>query len=223
MVTRDYCTFIKVGEQAHMEKLLQEGEVFCKTLQYFNTDEYSSLRHDKYDGAAYIEQIKNIKLYTADGKTLLGEAQSGQLYFHNPEDKGNIYCLYGIETETLDLSSGLSSEITKDFNLDMNGLNFGDAAVIIFDPGEFILRVQKEVKARGFEFQHSPINYYDEKISQGELSPFTKSKKFELQKEIRFWIPNKLEEDLIFKIGDISDIAFLLPKRDIGKLGYSPL
>ena len=219
MATKDYCTFIKVGQLHHMKKLLHEGEIFCNPFNYFIAAEQESLRHDKYEGAAYITQIRKIELLDSVTKEPFAIANSGQLYYHNPEDKGNIYCLFGIETSTLDLSS----DITKAFNLDMNGLNFGDTAIIIFDQAEFIERVKKEVEKVGHIFHFSPILYYDEKIHQGKLSPFYKSKNFILQNEIRFWIPNKINCDLTFKIGDISDIAKLLPKNDIQKLGYNSI
>src|SRR5690348_8011452 len=131
MATKDYCTFIKVGQLNYMEKLLHEGEVFCKPFKYFTEAEQESLRHDKYEGAAFITQIRNIELLDPVTEKPFAKATSGQLYYHHPEDKGNIYCLYGIETGSLDLSD----DITKAFNLDMNGLNFGDTAIIIFDPG----------------------------------------------------------------------------------------
>ena len=217
MAIKDYCTFIKVGQLNYMEKLLHKGEVFCKPFKYFTAAEQGSLRHDKYEGSAYITQIRNIELLDPITNKPFAKATSGQLYYHHPGDKGNIYCLYGIETGSLDLSN----DIIKAFNLDMNGLNFGDTAIIIFDPGEFIQRVKNEVERVGYIFQYSPVIYYDEKKHQGELSPFYKSKRFNLQNEIRFWIPNKLDIDLTFRIGDISDIAKLLPKDDIQKLGYS--
>jgi hypothetical protein len=213
---RDYCAFIKIGQLRYMEKLLYEGEIFCKPLKYFAIAEQESLRHDKYEGAAYLIQMKNFQLFHPLTKKPFATVNSGQLYYHHPDDEGNIYCLFGIETNTLNLIDN----DTKPLNLEMSGLNFGDTAIIIFEPGTFIERVRKEVEKAGYLFQHSPVIYYDEKIYQGELSPFYKSKKFSMQNEIRFWVPNKLEIDLTFKIGNISDIAKLLPKQDVQKLGY---
>lgn len=217
MKSKYYCLFIKIGDFKFMEKLLLEGEVFCKPFNYFKVFEQESFRNDKYEGASYIEQINNIKLLDPKTNRLFATAKSGQLYKHNLNDSGNIYCLYGIETSTLDLSSGE----TKAFNLDMNGFNFGDTAVVIYDPKEFIRRVKIEVKRNQFSFQYSPVVYYDHEQYQGELSPFYKSKIYSPQNEVRFWIPNKFENDLCFNIGNISDIATLLPKDEISKLGYS--
>ena len=115
----------------------------------------------------------------------------------------------------------LTSDETRTLNLNMDGLNFGDTAIIIFDPKEFTRRVKTAVKRRKFSFQCSPVIYYDHEQYQGELSPFYKSKIYSPQNEVRFWIPNNSEEDLCFNIGNISDIAKLLPKEEISKLGYS--
>lgn len=219
MATKNYCIFIKVGENKFMEKLLLEGEIYCKNFKFFREEEKGNLRHDQFDGAAHIHQINNIELINPETKEPFAFADSGQLYFHNHDEQGNIYCLYGIETTTLDLTS----KVNKAFGLNMDGLNFGDTAVIIFRPGEFLSRIKKEVEKRGFTFHCSPITYYDDKSYQGKLSPFYKSKKYSLQNEIRFWIPNKLGQDLTFTIGDITDIAGIIPRTDISKLEYHPL
>lgn len=218
MSDRKFILFVKVGNQTHMEKLFHDGEVFCKTLKYFTEAEEENLRHDKHEGASYMTQMKKFEVFTEDGKTLIGTGDSGQLYFHHSRYQGNVFCLYGVETNTLSFETGK----IRPFNLDISGVNFGDFAVVILNPGQFVNRVKREVEAKGLTFQYGAVDYYDEYTYQGELSPFHKSKKYVLQKEIRFWIPNALNEDLTVKIGNISDIARLLSKRDLMKLGYSP-
>ena len=218
MADRKFLLFIKAGDEFHMKKLLNEGEVFCKTLKYFSQEEQNTLRHDKYEGAGQIEQIKNIEMFLEDGKTLLGKAPSGQLYFHDSELSGNIFCMYGVETESLNLEDG----IIKPFVHDLSDISFGKFGVLIFKPGIFLKRVEREVKKMGFEFKFSPITYYDPRTYLGALSPFHKSNVFSKQNEIRFWIPNHLNEDLIFKIGDINDIAKILPLPEFSRLGFRP-
>lgn len=217
MDLRYYCFFVKVGEFRFMEKLLLHGEIFCKSFKYFKSAEKENFRHDQFEGAGYVEQIKDIRLFHPETKKAFAKAETGQLYktYHN--DRGNIYCLYGLERKMFDLTS----DETRPLDLNMDGLNFGDTVIIVFDPKEFTRRVKTEVKRRKFPFQCSPVIYYDHEQYEGELSPFYKSKIYSLQNEVRFWIPNKSEEDLCFNIGDISDIAILLPKDDIPKLGYS--
>ena len=105
----------------------------------------------------------------------------------------------------------------------MNGLPFGDTGIIIYDPGEFISGIEKEVNKNGFQFQCSPINYYTPEIYERELSPFHKSKIYKDQNEVRFWIPNRTGYDKKFTIGDISDIAYIFPKDLMSDFEYEPL
>ncbi len=217
MEIKHYCIFIKVGEFQFMERLLLHGEIFCKSFKYFKSAEKGNFRHDQFEGTGYVEQIKDIRLLHPETKKAIAKAERGQLYktYHN--DSGNIYCLYGLERKMFDLTS----DENKPLNLNMDGLNFGDTVIIIFDPKEFTRRVKNEVKRRKYSFQRSPVIYYDQEQYEGELSPFYKAKIYSPQNEVRFWIPNKSEEDLCFNIGNISDIAFLLPKSEISNLGYS--
>jgi len=199
-----------------MQSLLYEGEVFCKTLEYFRNEEKDTFRHDAYDGAGYISQMTNIEMLTEDGKTLLAKGKSGQLYYYLNNSKGNVYCLYGIESKLMSSESGVITPL----EVDMSSLNFGDYAVLIIDPTEFITRVQSAVESQGLTFYYGPVDYYDEYKYQGDIGVFHKSSKFSQQKEIRFWIPNEHKKDMTFKIGNIEDIARLLPKNDLTKLGF---
>ena len=214
---RHYSSFLKVGERKHMESLINDGLVFCKPLNYFSQIESKDFRGDPNEGVAYIKQVANLEILI-DGK-VIGTANQGQLYYRHPDDLGNIYCMYGIETNTLNLTL---KKLQK-FNLNMNGLKFGDTAVFIFDPAEFISRVQKALELKGFTFQYSPIIYYDPETHEGELSPFNKSIKYSEQNEVRFWIPNNLALDLTVEIGNMSDISYLISKAEIDALEYEPL
>ncbi len=218
MSSRNYISFFKIGNEQHMQNLLYEGEVFCKPLEYFRNEEQETFRHDNKDGAGYISQMTNFEAFTEDGKTLIGKAKSGQLYYYHNNSHGNVYCLYGIESILMNLKAGSITPL----DLDMSALNFGDYAVLIIDPTEFVKRVQSVVEKQNFTFHYGPVNYYDEYKYQGDLGVFCKSNKFSPQKEIRFWIPNKFNKELVFKIGNIEDIARLLPKSDLPKLGFGP-
>lgn len=208
---REYASFIKISEKKYIEQLFHEGIIYCKPIRYFSSIDGKDFRGDKNEGAAYIKQIRNYKIH--------GLEFSGQLYGFHPDDLGNIYCLFGIENQHLNLEL----KTLQKLNVNMNGLPFGDNGIIIFDTGEFISRIEKEVTKRGFPFQSAPVNYYDHEIYEGELSPFYKSKIYKDQNEFRFWIPNKTGNDLKFTIGDISDIAYIFPKALISDFEYEPL
>ena len=216
-MTRDFASFIKFGEKEHMEKLHFEGEVYCKPISYFNQIEEKDFRGDKNDGVAYLKQIKDIR-FKHQGMTI-ATALKGQLYGRNPKDIGNIYCLFGLATENLNLELKESQKL----NINLNGVNFGDTAVWIYDPGEFKKRVEKALKKNNYEFNFSPVVYLDYSKYEGELSPFTKSDIYKPQSEVRFWIPNQKNCDLKINIGNISDISGILPVDIFDKLEYEPI
>ncbi len=218
MSSRKFLLFIKVGDEIHMNKLLMEGEVFCKTLNYFSNVEEKSLRYDSYEGINQIEQIRNIEVFTEDGETLLGTGKTGQLHFRGSNTAGNVFCMYGVETDSLKLESG----IIKPFMHDLSNIAFGQFAVLILKPAEFISRVKQKANKMGLSFEFSPVTYYDPETHHGNLSPFHKPKSYSNQSEVRFWISNHLVQDIVINIGDMSDIAKLLPFSDISKLGFCP-
>jgi hypothetical protein len=214
---RNYASFLKIGKKEYMEKLIYQGEIFCRTIEEFNSMDEKDFRGDKNEGASYIKQLSGLDL-TIDGESV-GKIKEGQLFGRHKEDKGNVYCLYGIETNTLNLEE----KSLQKFNLELEGLPFGDTAVLIFDTIEFIKRLKKAIESSGYILQIAPAKYYDNKTFEGELTPFHKTQIHEPQKEIRFWIPNKECVNKIFTIGDMSDIAYLLPKDQIHNLGYEPI
>lgn len=214
---RRYSLFIKLGEEEFMEKLLYEGELYFNTIDFFTKTELENFRKDTNDGAAYIQQLVHLELYKDDIQ--IAKAPSAQLYFRHHDFRGNIYCIYAVETNTLDLSTST----IKPFTFDLSTLPFGNTAVLILDPGEFITRVKKEAKLNGYEIHASPVIYYNEKEHRGVLGPFYKSKLYESQNELRFWIPNKLNTPITLKIGNITDIARLIKKTDLNNLRYGPL
>ena len=199
-----------------MENFLN-GEVYCKSIDYFTESESKDLRGDKYEGSAYLKQIKNLT-FKHEGN-VFASALSGQLYGRNPKEKGNIFCLYGISSDHIDFEN----KTTQKLNVDIDGVSFADTAVLIYDPIEFIRRVEKVVQNMGFECDFSPVIYYDEKSYEGELTPFHKRMEYKSQSEVRFWIPNKLEGDLRINIGNISDISGIFPKEMMTKLDCEPL
>ncbi|MES2239188.1 MAG: hypothetical protein V4497_02900 [Bacteroidota bacterium] len=211
---KHYLSFIKFGEKAHMEKLFYEGEIYCNELKYFSQIENNNSMADEYDGADYIIQAKNLKFKLQDKN--LTTTDNTQLYRRNLDLLGNIYCLYGIENTALKLTDSFVK-----INLDLTTIDWGDTAVFIYDTKEFLKRVRVAFEAKNMKFTVSPVTYYDHETYEGKLTPFHKREKlFEGQKEIRYWIPNLFNLIQKIHIGNISDISFIVPKKDINKIEY---
>ncbi|KQB43506.1 hypothetical protein RCH33_494 [Flavobacterium daejeonense] len=169
---------------------------------------------DEYDGADSIFQAKNLKIKLHN--KILATAKKAQFYRRDLDLIGNIYCLYGIE----DCDLKLTDEFLK-LNLDLTSINWGDTAVIIYDTKEFLRRVQVAFELKRKKFEISPVIYYDQETYEGKLTPFHKRKQlFEGQKEIRYWIPNTINDVIKIYIGNISDISFVIPKSKINEIEY---
>jgi hypothetical protein len=211
---KHYQSFIKFGEKVYMEKLFYKGEVFFNTINHFSEEEYNDSRTDKYDGADYIIQGTNLKVKC--NNQVLATADNCQVYRRNLDLTGNIYCFYGIENNDLKVTDSFEK-----MSLNLDGISWGDTAVFIYDTKEFLRRVRKVLESKALEFKISPIIYYDHKTFNGKLTPFHKRKElFEKQKEIRYWIPNKINQIQNINIGNISDISFIIAKDDIRNIEY---
>lgn len=146
--------------------------------------------------------------------TYIARAAKAQLYLDHPNDKGNIFCLYGVESDRLDLS-----ERSKQ-NIGFNGFSkeFGDTALLIHNPKKYFSRIEDKLQGLKIEYNFAPVNYFDPNIYKGELSPFYKSNKYKDQNEVRLWIPNNSDNPFQFYIGDITDISVKIPVTDLAKI-----
>lgn len=203
---------IKISEDRFIDLLQTEGHLYLNTINYFRSIEDSGLKGDKNEGKASLKQITNIQIQL-EGKTI-AQASKGQLYFDHPENQGNIYCMYGIKTNSIDFSKKSFQKI----QLENKTKNFGQSALLIFDLKEFMNRLKNELQNKRTEFTFSPVSYYHNDTYNGKLSPFHKSHKYEYQNEVRLWIPNKGDRPIEIFIGDISDISYKIPIEDLDKI-----
>ncbi len=194
---------VKVCDRFFMNKLLEEGEVFMRTLEYYRKLENdgadcSDGRGDAYEGVDAITQATAISI---DGK----EVKTSFTIRHNfPSGyRGLIYCLYGVYNDSY--SNGkliLPDEMGK----------MGDTVVVIKDPLSFIDRCVTAAQKMGArQTAAGSVMYYDETAGDFFLSPFWKRRKFKLQSEYRFYIPCNYTEDFTLRIGSIEDIADIYP------------
>lgn len=204
--------FIRISEEKFIDSLQKRGHIYCNPIRYFRTIENSGLKKDKNEGKAFIKQVSNLRIQLK-GETIATSPKS-QFFFDHPEDSGNIYCLYGVKTELVDLTKKSLQKVKIE---NISG-DFGKYALLITHPEELLSRISKELNNLSKAFKFSPVHYYDHTTYEGELSPFFKSNIFSKQNEVRLWILNKREEPFEFYIGDISDISHKVSISDLDKI-----
>lgn len=128
----------------------------------------------------------------------------------------NLFCMYCLERD----------DRTKQVvSFDEKLFQFSDTIVWIKDVDEFRRRIEKVFREKCqdniYEYgSYGKIRYYDLDEKTGSLegkSCFDKRKDYQWQKEWRIcvWSHNMRNEAIFLQIGDISDIACIIPAKDI--------
>ena len=196
-------TLVKVGSEFFMKKLLEEGEVFMRTLEYYRKLENdgadcSDGRGDAYEGIDAITQATAICIGEEEFPTSFTIRHSLPGGY-----KGLIYCLYGVYDDSYSCDKLVLPN-------EMSGL--GDTVVVIKDPMAFIDRcVTAARKAEAGKTAAGSVGYYDETEGDYFLSPFWKRQKFAPQSEYRLYIPCNNKGDFTLRVGSIEDIADIFP------------
>ena len=186
---------IKFGQKEHLESLLKRGEIFMNNIEYFRKyeeDMPEHLRGDKFECFDLISQhnvafIDNNPLWKVDDITIFGDSNTWT---------GYLFCMYAVH------SNRISEPIDKRM------LDFGDYALIIYHPLEFINRIKRYCNDNCMIANCFPIIYYDEMSKDGLLLPFNKRRKYSYQNEARVYIHSSSPKtNLTLNIGSIEDIA----------------
>lgn len=202
---------IKISSEKYIDEIQKQGKFYCNSLKYFRELENDGYIADQNEGKQYIKQVGKIELLI-DGN-VIAYANSGQ-FFPDGFDKGNIFCFYGFQTSKLDLTTKNLQKV----NFEIEADRIGEHVLLILDIPEFSRRLQIALEEQQILYQFGPVKYLDFQTYEGELSPYTKSNKFESQCEIRLWIPRDEENEFIFYIGDISDISYKCKIDDLNKI-----
>jgi len=198
---------IKIGKKKYMHKLYEKGLIYMRDIDYFRKYEDNELRGDKDEGIIGIEQAVDIRLLH-EGKEI-AHGGSGQLKFHDYENKGNIYSMIAIT----------SREDPENFKIDEKNKKFGDCFVVITDVREFIERIEGKLKELKQKYEYGLVEYYALKEHSGPLNVFCKPNYFKYQKEFRFFVKRSKTGPLKIEIGSIKDISFIFEINKLDKIG----
>lgn len=215
----NYHILIKFGAREHMERLLNEGEVYMNTLAYYRDEEKNCEKNDPNEGIKKILQMNGALLKRKNpenGKhetiatltNCIGRIKNSNL------DKVAVYCLFHLlipDEKEIELNAFVDERLVQ---------GFGDTAVIIYDAAEFVTRVRNAALMRGLAHGRRPVEYVDMSTRDGEVGPFMKDISFSHQKELRIAVFDKETEPgpITLNIGCLKDIACLIPAQDVAEL-----
>lgn len=199
-------TLIKFGKQEHLLRLQAEGALYLNTPEYFWQIEDEELRGDPFDCIAKVARGPKIVIPLPDGKQLSMEGEWVYRMYPPEPEKINIFCMFA-----------LRPLIEGNFPIDKRNFKFGDYALFLINPNEFMRRVQSTLKNEKINYKADLAEYVDDKYI-GELGPFKKLKRFAYQSEWRLVCPEGPSGPSEILIGDIRDISVILRSDEINEL-----
>lgn len=214
------CIKVKLGTQEHLEELRLEGLVYCNTLKYFTKIEDGLVRGDKHEDAFEFKTFNDPELLIKpanepDTSFKKVNITWAQIVKRNSEVFGNLFCLHCVDmTHAKDEGQIFVDEQNREF---------GTHALILLDPDKFEKKIFNELEKIKLKYHCGHLNYLDLKNYNGKKNLFQKDNKYSYQNEFRIFIENNIQEPLVLKIGDISDISMLIDFETLKEVRYKRL
>lgn len=198
-------TLIKFGKLEHLDQLRNEGLLYLNNLSYFWKIEDDELRGDPFDCAIQVIRGPKVTMVMPDGNEVtVCRDYTMKIQPIEPE-KINIYCMYA-----------LRPHIEGAFPVNERNLRFGDHALILINPNEFMRRLESTFKGQKIVAKGGLVEYVNDKHN-GKLGPFRKFDRFSYQYEWRLVCSGGMGEPRKIQIGSIRDISAILPSNDVNK------
>jgi hypothetical protein len=195
---------IKIVKKDHMQLLLNEGEVYMNSTEFFRTNKNEEIG-DEYEGAMC---IKNGKV--GESRENLDFEKLLCMWHINNINPVHDSLIHRIEYDKESDSTRMTIDLRKLSNFTPNEESY---AVVINNVREFNRRFKLACEKNKLQYHgNKVVKYYDpEKISEETiLTPFWKRNSYDKQQEIRYFIEIANKEALKLYLGPLNDIATII-------------
>lgn len=198
-------TLIKFGREVDLLQLRDKGLLYMNKLPYFWGIEDEELRGDPFDCVAEVTRGPKVTMRQPDGSDLvIGGNWVIRMHPPTPE-KINIFSMYALRP------------VIGNFPIDERNFRFGQHALVMLNPQEFMTRIEAILKASEIEAKGDLVEYVDDDHT-GKLGPFKKLRKFAYQSEWRLVCMGGSGGPRKIQIGSIRDISALIRCDEINTL-----
>lgn len=197
-------------------KRLQDGLVYMNTLEWYRKHENSNgdmVIGDSFEGMMH---FNDAELFLPD----LGETiKLNDNLMKTTHSNDYAFCMLGVNPNLM------TFKFTEKQKREM--LSFGDTALLILDSDEFIKRMEKSAKEKGYKLYKNFVKYFDEQKDHVDIFlslmlgkqniAFWKRESYAYQNEFRFVISAEglTDEHLELEIGNIKDISAIMKTSSV--------
>jgi hypothetical protein len=197
-------TLVKFGTQEHILDLRQTGLLYMNNLPYFWEIEDAELRGDQYDGVDKILRGPVGAIKSATGEEHAITNWTIKLFDASTTTKMNVFCMYALRPRA------------GTFPLDARNVQFGDCALVMTSPMEFMRRVTSSLDSQSIAAKARLVEYVDNDYT-GDVGPFKKLRSFAYQSEWRLVCYDGPGGPREVRIGSLEDISVMMPSAEINR------
>lgn len=204
-ITNTAIAFIKVGLFEHNKQLK------CGRLRFGSLNSYSKTedktRVDKLETVIHIEELakENIFTFSHPSTGEINVKVDSANILKSVDQIGHTFCLYAVQPQMIKEES---------WQLSSKMIEKGDSILIIYNPKEFIRRVENAIFKLGLKVNYDFIKYKSFEGYTGYKSVFEKDITYNDENEFRFFV-NFLKDskEEYLEVGDLSDISTILENK----------
>lgn len=205
----DYKFFLRISKEEYIDRLLNEGQIYCNNLTTIREMDEADFRGDRYDSIHSIHDYQKAEISIV-GKKFVSNKGTLTLPY-----SGNIYCLYGIKAEMFDLKPNSKQKV----DISAQFIEMDEWAILITDPNEFYKKIVNQLDLQNAKYKFHKVEYFEGDFPKNKImGAFDKRQKFSFQNEIRLYIENNSDKHVEFFIGNISNIAMKIKREDLKNL-----
>ena len=219
-----------LGKRDHAEKFLS-GAMLARRLTYFKDLEDDPARWDPDDGLRTYRHISSepaptsrhfLHVGTVSAKDQGAPRILAMEISYTTDEAPYVICLSRLVSEHPEPATCLSQLAQQVRETAKMGPKFGAYAVVIDNRHErtFLDMVRKAAKYRGYEMSSEAVTYRTDDMPREPLDAFRKSPRFAPENEFRIALlgGEDVGTDLHLDIGDLSEIAEIVPTNTLGSL-----
>lgn len=200
---------VKIHKAEYINDMYENEYLYFSPMQAFKKHDIDTTgRLDSREGNLLNHQLLKL-IVEFDGKKIdlsNGKNFNGQYNESYAENTANLCSLYMLE---------INNELRTSKPVDDRMLEMGDKALIILNPMKFYEILDSALEMLEYGYRRMPVQYYDHRTFEGELSNCHKDIKFNYQNEYRIVIKNNGDTSIKLPLQGLKSVSSIIDSKHL--------